>query len=445
MKRNLCLLALLCFFFKLPAQNNPSNTSGLAIGDQVPDVAIVNLLNHPTGKANISDYRGKWLILDFWATWCSPCISMFPKSDSLQKTFQDKVSILPITYEDESKVTRLFNKVKILKGLKPPMVVNDSILHALFPHRELPHYVWINPKGIVVATTDHRQVTAANIEAQLAKKESVLENKIYVRSPFNKNELLLAGNTEIVKPVRYQSVLLPYIEGLSIGYTIFPTDPKIGKRILATNSRLLSLFQLAHSGQDIYFTNNRTIIEVEDRSAFVAGVSGKAYSNWLQDGNAWCYELIVPANQEERAMQIMREDMQRFFPQYIAAIEERKRPCLALVRTNNKDSKIKAKPLETRGGEYEADLSLLGGEIRNGLLVDLVARLNAYFLQNLSTPIIDETGYTGRIDLALDANMSNVASIREALQEYGLDLVEVDRKIKVLVISDNVNNKKSDI
>ena len=437
MKRILCLLALLCLFLKLPAQDNQSNKSGLAIGDIVPEITITNILNHPTGKANISDYRGKWLIIDFWATWCAPCITAFPKLDSLQEVFQGQVQFLPVAYQSKAEVEKLLTKLEKLKGfsIDLPLVVADTRLNNLFPHKYLPYYVWIDPEGAVAATTDHREVTAANIKALLAKKDPVLENKEYVRSPFNKNELLLAGNNEMTeKKVVFQSALLPYTAGLSSGYTIFPTDPEQGKRILATNSRLLSLFQLAYSG-DIYFSNNRTVIEVEDRSAFVAGKTGKAYAEWLQNGHAWCYELIVPADQEDKVKQIMQEDLQRFFPQYQATVQERKISVLALVRIGKKDKKH-VKPLGSRGGEYKAEFSLLGGELRNGLLVDLIARLNAYFLQKLPTPIIDETGYTGRVDLKLDANMSDVASIRKALRDYGLDLVEMDRKIRVLVIED---------
>jgi thiol-disulfide isomerase/thioredoxin len=36
-------------------------------------------------------FNGKLMILDFWATWCGACISKFPKLDSLQKKYADKL------------------------------------------------------------------------------------------------------------------------------------------------------------------------------------------------------------------------------------------------------------------------------------------------------------------------------------------------------------------
>lgn len=131
----------------------------------------------------------------------------------------------------------------------------------------------------------------------------------------------------------------------------------------------------------------------------------------------------------------MKEDLHRYFPQYRVSVQKRRISCLALVRVKNKD-KDERKPLASKGGENSMKVSLFGAEIRNGTLASLIIHLNAGYLHHLPTPIIDETQYEGRVDLKLIANMSDVASIRNALQVYGLDLEEVKRRIKVLVIED---------
>src|SRR5688572_14247448 len=84
----------------------------LKIGDLIPDRQFKELVNHVKPSLRLSDFRGKLLILDFWATWCSPCISAFPKLDTLQKTFGKKIQILPVTYQDRETVQKLFSKMK---------------------------------------------------------------------------------------------------------------------------------------------------------------------------------------------------------------------------------------------------------------------------------------------------------------------------------------------
>src|ERR1700733_364619 len=99
-------LFIICFL-NLSAQNNVGR---LTVGDKCPDVALA-LVNYSNPKVNLSDFKGKYIILDFWATWCAPCVSSFPKMDSLQKKFNDKLVILPVTDEKKEVVEGFMKKL----------------------------------------------------------------------------------------------------------------------------------------------------------------------------------------------------------------------------------------------------------------------------------------------------------------------------------------------
>ena len=78
---------------------------------------------------------------------------------------------------------------------------------------------------------------------------------------------------------------------------------------------------------------------------------------------------------------------------------------------------------------------------RNGLnmtnypIQGFVYHLNAVFHRNGPYPIINMTGIDYAIDLRLDANLADVDSLKDALQDNGLDLILREEEIKVLVLN----------
>ena len=170
-------------------------------------------------------------------------------------------------------------------------------------------------------------------------------------------------------------------------------------------------------------------MEVKDSTQFVSSEKGDSFRDWLKD-HAWSYELIVPPHLSKNAFTIMRTDMERFFPQYQVSIEKQLRPCLVLVRTTTED-KIKSK-----GGSREEAFDQFGILMQNCHINLLISQLG-FFYQKSPRPVIDATGYNDYIDLKLIANVTNLQEFSQALRAYGLDLVEKDYEIEMLVIRDS--------
>ena len=66
---------------------------------KAPDFA----LKDPDGKeVKLSDYKGKVVILDFWATWCPPCREGIPDLVSIQSKYKNNLVVIGISLDDES-------------------------------------------------------------------------------------------------------------------------------------------------------------------------------------------------------------------------------------------------------------------------------------------------------------------------------------------------------
>jgi thiol-disulfide isomerase/thioredoxin len=51
------------------------------------------------GEVSLSDYRGEWVVVNYWATWCAPCRKEMPELSALHELRED-VTVLGLAYED---------------------------------------------------------------------------------------------------------------------------------------------------------------------------------------------------------------------------------------------------------------------------------------------------------------------------------------------------------
>lgn len=62
-------------------------------------------------KKNISDYKGNVVLLNYWATWCMPCIKEMPELNRLQKIYEDQgLIVIALSDEDRDKLKRYASK-----------------------------------------------------------------------------------------------------------------------------------------------------------------------------------------------------------------------------------------------------------------------------------------------------------------------------------------------
>ena len=99
-------------------------------------------------RHRLADYKGRWVVLNFWATWCVPCIQEIPEIAQFHRAHGDVVVIgVAVDAEDLAKVTQFAAKV----GHDYPLVIsNDRVEKQLGAMRALPTTRIYDPKGKVV-------------------------------------------------------------------------------------------------------------------------------------------------------------------------------------------------------------------------------------------------------------------------------------------------------
>lgn len=159
-------MATLCLFFSAPsqAQSVTHTFKPVKIGGRIPDITLTNVCNYETTKANLSDFKAKLIILDFWTTCCTSWLANSSKTEELQRTYEGEVQFIKVTCQPRAQVLPFLEKLHKTQPSAIPIVTDDSALHQLFPHINLPHYVWLDQTGKVVATTTAEQLTAENID-----------------------------------------------------------------------------------------------------------------------------------------------------------------------------------------------------------------------------------------------------------------------------------------
>lgn len=82
-------------------------------GDAAPSLELSDLQG---GKHTLTDYRGKPVVLNFWATWCVPCAAEMPLLSEMQERYKDKILFIAASVDDEDVKPEIAAFIKKHKG-----------------------------------------------------------------------------------------------------------------------------------------------------------------------------------------------------------------------------------------------------------------------------------------------------------------------------------------
>ncbi len=409
----------LLFFCEASAQ-------GLKAGDKVSDVTFNEILNYSKTSARLSEFRGKPLLIDAWATWCMPCIASMPEMHELQRKFDGQVQILLLNAgEKRERVQRFIDKRKGIKTseITLPVIVDHTgaLKKEVFNAQGLPAIYWIDASGRLIDITDKYAVTEENIRALLSGTPLTTRERIN-SLPADTSALSWTSRMERTKVQEPPAMRF-----------FFSKDST--QNLSCRSCTVLDLFRLAN-GEPVTKYRIPYIIPVSVSRTSIderSGSSlGKHMGNFTGNGDRFDYLLTCARGTTLKKMAArMNDEIRNWFN-------------LDATKRVHSTNYLSLQCFDTLKIAYRS------GELRYNIK-DVVIGLNKVtvksFLANQEQeisngryffppyPIVDDTGFQGMLgDINLEGDMRDYKVVDHALRPYGMQLKMLRGPLEVLFV-----------
>lgn len=122
-----------------------------ALADEPPRTAPPFAVRSVEGKAlKLSDFKGRPVVIDFWATWCKPCRATMPHLEALQKRYETNGLVIMGLSVDEEAPAAVKKYVQELGVSFRIAMASEKMLDDYGPVRQIPTTFFINRQGEVV-------------------------------------------------------------------------------------------------------------------------------------------------------------------------------------------------------------------------------------------------------------------------------------------------------
>ena len=344
--------------------------------------------------------RGKVVVLEFWATWCGPCVGAISHLNELAEKFKGKpVQFIAITAEDKATIEIFLAKRPIKAWIA---LDTNNAMNKAYAVTGIPHTVVLDKEGKIAAITYPTTLTEKPINDLLAGKKISLASDGGATVP---------AKTEKETPPLFQVLIRPsnYTNAQGCGWG--------GGRMTATGYTVKEMLPMIFDTHD-------------DRIITNASLSTGRFD----------FIVVQPRDSDATPEALMQEAVTLTFG--LAAKRETNQVNAFVLKVKETNAPgLTASP--TKAMSWHSGPGLMGG-------VGVSSQSIASFLENeLGTPIVDETGLTSSCgyDVSLTWEQAspgkpNPGVLKKAVQDQlGLELVSDRRPIEFLVIE---GTKKSE-
>lgn len=373
------------------------------VGDVPPTLGLAKLLQAPEGrKVNWAELKGKVVVLEFWATWCAPCVAAIPHLNELADRFKDRpVQFIAVTDEDEKVITAFLKRKPIHAWVG---LDSDKSMFKDYRITGIPHTVVVDRKGKIAAITYPTSVTEAVLGDVLAGKKLALAQATGDHGGgIRPGEVPYGGDQG--QPSLFQVLI---------------------RRSAADEQNGMGMA----SGNGSITVSRSTVLSVLS-ACYGINPTRIVTNSALPEGN---FDFVVktPAKSSDAATAWLRQAVETTFG-LSARRETREVDVFVLSAPKPNDAHL-TPTVSTGGSSFSSRPGTMEG-------VNQSISSMAWSLEGkLGKPILDETGLTNRYDFDLKWNEANegqaaTQAILQAVREQlGFELAAAKRPVEMLVV-----------
>ena len=357
------------------------------IGDRAPELAIETLLKGPTDSdLSWEALKGQATVLEFWATWCGPCVAAIPHFNELAEEFSDQpIRFLSITDEEANIIEPFLDSQPISGWVGLDL---DRSVFRDYAVAGIPATVMVDKEGVIQAVTHPQHVTkAALLDLVAGRRPDV---------PEKSTGTLFAVGDDGPEPV-FQVLIRPSTNDRS-GMSARPGEKKF---ISFLPEHIVPAAFNARPG--------RFLIEAE-----------------LPDQK---YDVVInTAGRQDLLDPMLQQAVSAALG--IEAVWENRMVDAYVLR---KSAETKLEPLASIQGSYSRASR---GEIE----ATSVESLASMVASRLGRPVLDETRLHGSYRIKLQFDPEDHSSIAHAIKStLGLELVQERRQVRMLIVRNSGN------
>jgi|GEM_PF-479032 len=380
-----------------------SKAQTIELEDAFPDFVIRNLVNAPAREVDVYKQTDRFIILNFWGTWCAPCLPEMDSLREIQKRFGKDLRVIALANDNEKRV-----KNYLAKRPTGVWIAADTSFHL---YKQF-GFTYVGQSAIL---DRQRRVIG------LVRTDSI--NTAFIRKMLRGEKLPqsgerskgVAGNSDETDFFRLDSTLqthltlMSYVPGQRAMSRYYPQEPFKNRRRTFFNVSPTAMYKTAYD-----ITSQKQVAYEFDE---------KAELDYSNRGNLYCFDILVAPGQEDSLNILMQQRLNMLLP--VKARMEKKMMPVYVLRTTDATGWKNSTAAESSWG--------FSGRGFEGTAIPL-QHFADYLANELPLPVVDETGLSGKYDIRTENVLRTVEEVKAAVQKLGLSLEKAEREIDLLIL-----------